>query len=173
MSKVLVAYFSRAGQNYVSGDIVDLPKGNTAVAAEIAAHACDGDLFEIATAVPYSADYRECVEQARTELSEDVRPTLRELPADIESYHAIVLGYPNWCGDMPMAVYTFLEALDFSGKTILPFCTNEGSGASSTDRSIARVCPGASVAPALSITGHEAAQAASRIETWLKENLPK
>ena len=173
MPKTLVAYFSRAGQNYVAGDIVELPKGNTAIAAEIAAHACSGDLFEIATKTPYADDYHACVEQSRAELAARTRPALRTLPDSIDGYDCIVLGYPNWCGDMPMAVYTFLESFDFAGKTILPFCTNEGSGASGTDRSIARACPGAVVAQPLSITGHEAAKAAPEIEAWLNANLPK
>ena len=171
MSNILIAYFSRAGQNYVAGDIVSLPKGNTAVAEEIAAEHTGGDLFEIATGTPYAADYHECVEQSRDELAANARPQLRELPASIDAYDAVVLGYPNWCGDMPMAVYTFLEAFDFSGKKILPLCTNEGSGASGTDRAIARTCPGATVAPALSVIGHEVAHSRAQIEAWLDANL--
>ena len=171
MPNTLIAYFSRAGQNYVSGNIVDLPKGNTAIAAEIVANQTGGDLFEIATKKPYAADYHDCVEESRSELAAHARPELRELPANINKYGTIVLGYPNWCGDMPMAVYTFLDAFDFSGKKILPFCTNEGSGASGTDKKIAATCPGATVAPALSITGHKAAESASAIEEWLKANL--
>lgn len=170
MPNTLIAYFSRPGQNYVSGNIVDLPKGNTAIAAEIIAEQTGGTLFEIATKKPYAADYQKCVDEAREELAANARPELCELPASIDEYDTIVLGYPNWCADMPMAVYTFLDAFDFSGKKILPFCTNEGSGASGTDKKIAATCPGASVAPALSITGHKAAESAATIEKWLEAN---
>ena len=171
MSNILIAYFSRAGQNYVSGNIVDLPRGNTTVAAEIIAVQTGGALFEIATEKPYAIGYHECVEESREELAAHARPELRQLPTSIEGYDTIILGYPNWCADMPMAVYTFLEAFDFSGKKILPFCTNEGSGTSGTDRKIAATCPNATVAPALSITGHKAAESAPAIEKWLKANL--
>ena len=171
MSNALVAYFSRAGQNYVSGNIVELPKGNTAIAAEAIAKQTNGTLFEIATEKPYSADYHECVEESRAELAANARPKLRNLPAGIEKYDTIILGYPNWCGDMPMAVYTFLETFDFTGKKILPFCTNEGSGASGTDRKIAATCPDAIVAPALSLVGHKVKDSSAAIEAWLKANL--
>ena len=171
MSKILIAYFSRAGQNYVAGDIVDLPQGNTARAAQMIAERTGGDLFEIATRRPYAEDYRACVEESRAELAADARPELRELPESIDAYDTVALGYPNWCGDMPMAVYTFLEAFDFSGKKILPFCTNEGSGASGTDRKIKVACPGATVAPALAITGHKVAEADPAIKRWLESNL--
>lgn len=171
MSNVLIAYFSRAGQNYVAGDIVDLPQGHTAAAAQMIAERTDGELFEIATAKPYSADYRGCVEEARNELATRARPELRELPESLDAYDTVILGYPNWCGDMPMAVYTFLESLDFAGKKILPFCTNGGSGASGTDRKIEAVCPGATVAPVLSLMGHLVTQSGDAIDAWLKENL--
>lgn len=171
MSNILIAYFSRAGQNYVRGSIVDLPRGNTAVVAEMIARQTGADLFEIAPAVPYAEDYRACVAQSRRELAEGARPELAELPSSIDAYDTVVLGYPNWCANMPMPVYTFLEAFDFTGKKILPFCTNEGSGASGTDRKIATACPGATVASALSITGHEAAESGAAISRWLEKNL--
>ena len=171
MSNVLIAYFSRAGQNYVAGDIVDLPQGHTATAAQRIAERTDSELFEIATAKPYSADYRGCVEEARNELAAHARPELRELPESLDAYDTVILGYPNWCGDMPMAVYTFLESLDFAGKKILPFCTNGGSGASDTDRKIEAVCPSATVAPVLSLMGHLVTQSGDAIDAWLKENL--
>ena len=79
---------------------------------------------------PYSDDYRTCVAQARADWQQSVRPELLGLPKDLSGYDRIYLGYPNYCGTMPMAVYTFLEHYDFTGKLICPFCTHEGSGLS-------------------------------------------
>ncbi len=173
MSNILIAFFSRAGQNYVGGNIVDLSRGNTDVAAEIVAKLTGGDLFEIAPATPYAAEYRACVRQSRDELATGARPALRELPASIDAYETVVLGYPNWCGEAPMPVFTFLDAFDFTGKKILPFCTNEGSGAAGTVAAIAAACPGATVAPALSIVGHKAAESEAALQSWLDENVAK
>ena len=166
MSKTLVAYFSRAGQNYVSGDIVNLPRGNGELLAEYAAAATGGDLFEIRRATDYPIGYRECVDTARAELAANARP---ELAADYSPapYDEVVLIYPNWCGTMPMPVYTWLQAHDFTGKTIHPLCTHEGSGLASTEREIAAVCPGANVALGLAVKGSDAARAEKTVRSWL------
>ena len=166
MSKTLVAYFSRAGQNYVSGNIVDLPRGNGALLAEYAAAATDGDLFEIRRVTDYPTDYRECVDASRKELAAKVRP---ELAADCDPavYDDVVLVYPNWCGTMPMPVYTWLEAHDFAGKTIHPLCTHEGSGLAGTEGEIAATCPGAIIAPGLAVKGSEASRAEATVQNWL------
>lgn len=169
MSNILVAYFSRAGENYVNGSMQQLPQGNTEVVAQMVAEETGGDLFQIETANPYAADYKECVKQAVAELREHARPALKALPESIDGYDTIILGYPNWCGTMPMAVYTFLESFDFSGKTIMPFCTNEGSGLANTEQDIARICPSATVRAGLSIHGAEAAQAHPEVQSWLTQ----
>ncbi|WP_321973064.1 flavodoxin [Paratractidigestivibacter sp.] len=167
MSKSLIAYFSRAGQNYVSGDIVELPRGNGAVLADFAAAATGDDLFEIRREAPYASDYRECVAESRDELAANARPKLAA-DCDPAPYDDIVLIYPNWCGTMPMPVYTWLEAHNFAGKTIHPLCTHEGSGLVSTGRDIATACPGATVAPGLSVKGSEAARSESVVRNWLR-----
>ena len=92
------------------------------------------------------------------------------MPASIEEYDTIVLAYPNYWGTMPMAVFTFLENFDFSGKTILPLCTNEGSGMGSSERDIRKACPGADVKSGLAVTGSEAANAAGRVKKWFAAN---
>ena len=171
MSNILIAYFSRAGQNYMAGNIESIPVGNTELVARMVAEQTGGDLFEIASARPYAEDYHECVAESRRELAENARPELAGTLGSIDAYDTIVLGYPNWCGTMPMPVYTFLGSYDFAGKKILPFCTNEGSGLSNTVREIAAECPGAAVARGLSITGHRAAEAAPQVERWLKAEL--
>ncbi len=167
MADTLVAYFSRAGNNYVNGEIVDLPVGNTKIAAQIIAEQTGGDLFEIRSIEDYPADYKECVAVAVKQLKESARPKLADPLSDIAGYRTIYLGYPNWCGTMPLPVYTFLESYDFAGKTIRPFCTNEGSGLSKSEGDIARLCPSAEVTPGLSIHGAEAADAGPAIARWI------
>ena len=171
--KTLVAYFSHAGMNYVSGNIVKLNRGNGELLAEFAAQACgekDGQparLFRIEAADPYPADdYRACVARSHEELADGARPALAA-DVDIAPYDRIVLIYPNWCGTMPMPVYTFLEGHDFAGKEILPLCTHEGSGLSHTESDIAAACPDATVAPGLAIKGSDAPGSASVVRHWL------
>lgn len=171
MSKVLIAFFSKKGQNYVSGSIKNLPVGNTEVVAGMIQEITGGDLFEIDTVKDYPADYTETTNVAQDELSAKARPELTAKVDNMDEYDTIVLGYPNWWGAMPMAVYTFLESYDFSGKAILPYCTHEGSGLSGTEREIAKECPKATVRSGLSILGTNAGSSKKTVESWLKKNL--
>ena len=132
----LIVYYSRKGQNYWNGSIVDLAKGNTERVAEFVQKAVGGDLFEIETVREYSKDYMVCIEEAKAELREGARPELKKYPESIEQYDTIFVGYPNWWGTMPMCVYTFLEHFDLTGKKIVPFCTNEGSGLGGSEREL-------------------------------------
>ena len=111
-----------------------------------------------------------CIEEAKKDLRSDARPELVSLPESIDGYDTVVLAYPNYWGTMPMAVFTFLEAFDFSGKTILPLCTNEGSGMGGSERDIKRACPGAEVKNGLSITGSQAANSKGSVRKWLSAN---
>lgn len=166
--RILIAYFSRKGMNYVGGRIVDLPVGNTEVAARmIQAHA-GGDLFRIDTMKPYPADYTKTTEVAQRELREKARPALAGRVPDMAAYDIVILGYPNWWNTMPMAVNTFLEASDFAGKTILPFCTHEGSGLGRSEGDIRKLCPGAQVLKGLSIVGSEVQKAEAAVSAWLR-----
>lgn len=133
--RVLVAYFSRADEN--TGGVGYIKKGNTKILAEMIAERTHGDIFEIKTVKPYPKEYRPATEAAKQEKEENARPEIvGELP-DLSKYDVVFLGYPIWWSDLPMPVYTFLEGENFAGKTILPFCTHEGSGLSGTDRTIA------------------------------------
>ena len=138
---ILIAYYSRAGENYFGGSYRRIPVGNTRRVAEQLASLSGGDLLELRQAHPYSDDYRICVAQARADWQQSVRPELLGLPKDLSGYDRIYLGYPNYCGTMPMAVYSFLEHYDFTGKLICPFCTHEGSGLSQTERDIRKAAP--------------------------------
>lgn len=158
--KTLIAYYSRRGENYVNGSVRSLAKGNTEVIVEkIKALLPDADVYHIDTVKPYAEDYYECIDQAKAELRAQARPELKNEIASIADYDTIILGYPNWWGTMPMVVYTFLEKFDFTGKTIIPFCTNEGSGMGSSERFIAKCARGAALKAGISIHGAEAAQA--------------
>lgn len=168
MSKTLIVYYSRKGENYVNGSIRSLSKGNTEVIAEMIADLTGGDLFEVETVKTYPADYYACIDEAKAELRQSARPELKAYPDSLDGYDTIFVGYPNWWGTMPMAMFTFLEHYDWSGKTICPFCTNEGSGMGSSERDLKKVCAGAAVEKGLSIHGAEAAQSRDRVEAWVK-----
>ena len=163
----LIVYFSRRGENYVSGRIQPLSVGNTEVVARRLQVLTGADLFQLEPVHPYSDNYNLCIEQAQADQRQDARPALRALPDHLEDYDTIYLGYPNYWGTMPMAMFTLLEHFDFAGKTILPFCTHEGSGLGSSVRDIRRLCPGADVRSGLAITGSRAAQAEKEVKKWI------
>lgn len=163
----LIAFYSRADENYFGGAYRYIPVGNTEKAANMIAQATGADLFKIEQAVPYAADYETCIAQAKRDQQSKARPELKKLPDSIDRYDEIYLGYPNYWGDLPMAVYTFLEHFDWSGKTIHPFCTHEGSGLSGTERKIERVCKGAKVTKGLAIHGSSVDSAKAAVEGWV------
>lgn len=170
MSNILIVYYSRKGQNYWAGSIRNLTKGNTEAAAEFIQKATGGDLFEIDTVKPYAEDYTECINQAKAELHAKVRPDIKSFVDSIEQYDTIFLGYPNWWGTMPMCMFTFLEHYDLSGKKIVPFCTNEGSGMGASEKDLKKLCPAALIVPGLSITGNRVYEMEKQIEAWASEN---
>ena len=163
--KVLVVFFSRTGENYAVGDI---EKGNTHIIAEMIAEETGGKLFRIETVNPYPGEYKACVDVAQAEKESNARP---EVKGDIkvEDYDVIFLGYPNWWGDMPMAVYTFIEKHDWNGKTVVPFCTHEGSGLSDTENDIRKAAHGAAVTKGLAIHGSHVDEAKSALAQWAEE----
>lgn len=167
--KSLSAYFSRKGNNYLGGGIVNLAMGNTEVIARKIQGLTGSDLFQIQTVNPYPEDYTETTRVAQDELSSNDRPALTDMVADMDSYGVIYLGYPNWWGTMPMAICTFLDSYDFSGKTIVPFCTHEGSGLGSSERDIRRLCPTATVVSGLAIRGGAVGRADNDVANWLKK----
>ena len=163
----LVAFFSRADENYFGGTYRYIEVGNTERAAKMIASIAGADPFKIEQIQPYAADYQTCIDQAKKDLQAKARPELVKLPDSLDGYDEVYLGYPNYWGDMPMAVYTFLEAFDWTGKTIHPFCTHEGSGLSGTERKIQSTCKGAKVTRGLAIHGSSVDGAKPEIEKWL------
>lgn len=168
---VLTAYYSRRGQNYWAGEIRDLPRGNTETAAEYIREAVGGDVFRIETARPYDTDYKRCCAEAAAELKGGVRPELGPCPESLDGYDTVFLGFPNWCGTMPMAVFAFLERYDLSGKRVFPFCTNEGSGFGKSLGDLEEECPGARIGEGLSVIGHEVQDSRERIQEWARKSL--
>ena len=166
----LVVYFSLAGEQYNVGNIKE---GNTSIIAKFIAEETGSELFELETQKPYPTDsYNNLIKIAKDEQNKKARPALKS-DIDISAYDTIYIGYPNWWGDMPMPVYTFLEAHDWKGKTIIPFCTHEGSGLSGTESRIRSTCKGASVEKGLAIQGKVAqtnrSAAKKAVQDWLSK----
>jgi len=168
-NKILVAYFSRAGNNYVGSSIVDLPVGNTEIVARMIAQLTGGNLFKIDPVKKYSTDYTICTEEAKKELDANARPQLAEYLDSITAYDTIILGFPNYWSTMPMPVWTFLDKYDFSGKTILPLCTHEGSGMGRSESDLKKLCPGATVLNGLAIRGSAVKTAQAEVTGWLQK----
>lgn len=168
MSKNLIAYFSRRGNNYSNTGIKYLEVGNTEVVAKIIQDLVGGDMFYIDTVKKYPENYDETTEVAKKELKGNARPELTDKVNNFNDYDTIFLGYPNWWSTMPMAVWTFLESYDFSNKTIIPFCTNEGSGMGISESDIKRLVPNTNILKGLPIIGSRATNSKDSVEKWLK-----
>ena len=130
----------------------------------------DADTFKIEMKDPYSPVYMTCIDEAKKDLQNNARPELTNYMDSIDEYDTVVLAYPNYWGTFPMAVATFLERYDFSGKIILPLCTNEGSGMGGSERDIKKYAAGAEVKRGLSITGSNAANSKGAVQKWLAAN---
>ena len=154
--KVLVAYFSRTGEQYGVGRITE---GNTAIIAKMIANKTDGDLFEIKVKNDnYPDGYNALVEYAKKEKQQKLRPEIIGKVEEFDKYDTVFIGYPNWWADMPMPVYTFIESSDFSNKKVYHFATHEGSGGVKRD--------------GFAIYGHiaqnEKDEADKKVSEWLK-----
>lgn len=167
--KILIAYYSRKGQNYVNGSVKNLPKGNTKIIAEFIQKNIGGELFEIETVKNYPIDYTECTEVAKVEIQQKTRPELKNYLPSIEEFNVIFLGYPIWWSIPPMAVATFLEKYDFSGKKIIPFCTHEGSGLGGSVNYLKKICPKAEILNGIAIHGADAKNSEKEVANWAKK----
>lgn len=152
--KILVAYFSHSG--------------NTRRIAEQIHSLAGGDIAEIRAVQTYPKEYREATRQAKKELEENLRPAISTKVADIDSYSVVFVGYPIWWGTMPMPVFTFLEGHNLKGKTIIPFCTHEGSRTGRSVEDIRRVCPSSTVREGLAVRGRDVQNAQEDVAKWLR-----
>lgn len=176
-SNILIAYFTMPedvdteGVDAIAGASIVVNDGevmgNVEYMASIIQSTVGGDLFRIETVEQYPLDHDPLVDQAAQEQDEDIRPELSTHIENLEQYDTIFLGYPNWWGDMPQALYTFLEEYDFSGKTIIPFCPHGGSGFSRTESTIAELQPGAIVSEnGLTVSRSDVAGSRDEVAQW-------
>jgi len=191
-SRILVAYFTHEGNNVFDGDSTDVDaitsasvqrdgdsfppqvidgvhKGNTQIIADYITEITGGDSFaiQVVDEAKYPVDGYDTLDAAQVERSENARPELAAHVENMDDYDVIYLGFPNWWGTMPMPVFTFLEEYDFSGKTIIPFCTHDGSGLGSSRRDIESLCPDATVLDGLAIRYSDVQEARSDVENWI------
>ena len=169
MAKNLIIYYSRKGENYWNGSIRNLTKGNTEIVAEFIQKAVGGDLFEVDTVKPYSADYTTCTEEAQRELHAQARPELKKYLSSIADYDNVFVCGPCWWGTFPMAVFTQLEKLDWTGKKVMAVMTHEGSGLGSCERDLKTICKGASFGRGLAVHGADASKSESDVASWAKK----
>lgn len=153
---ILLAYFSHSGNTREIADQIHKYVG--------------GDIFEIQAVDPYPNDYDAVVERAKHELDSGHKPELRTKLKDIKSYDMVFIGYPNWWGTIPAPVKTFLSEYDLSGKTIVPFCTNEGSGLGRSVTDISKLCPRATLLEGIAIRGSGVKTAQNKVFEWLQKN---
>lgn len=178
-ANILVAYFTY-GENAKMPDGVDASSsasiqawdgdttGNTGLAAHWISDAAGGDLFSIQTEEKYPGDYDDTVDQGQEEQSENARPKLSSHVDHMDQYDVVFLGYPNWWGDMPMAVYSFLDEYNLSGKTVIPFVTSGGSGFSDTVSAIKEEEPDADVQEGLELSDSETADSEDEVKSWVE-----
>ena len=165
----LIIYFSHAGENYFGGELKVIEKGNTEVIAEFIQNATDSDIFKVEALNDYPQKYMECTEFAKKEQEEDARPELKEYLDDISGYDTIYVGFPNWWGTLPMPMWTQLEKLDFTGKTVKPFVTHEGSAFGSSQRDLKKLCEGGDIKKGLSVQGSKVYEAQNMVKHWVSE----
>jgi flavodoxin len=178
-NSILVAYFSRAGNIDLSSGVdatssasVNLLNGKYVGNAELIAQwiqeEVGGDLFLIQTEEPYSADYDETVERGENENRNDIHPALISRVTNMEDYNIVFLGYPIWAYDIPVALYSFLEEYDLSGKTIIPFCTSGATSISGTIETIKRMEPEAKVLEGITVNHNQVLGSKTSVISWLK-----
>lgn len=167
--KNLIIYYSRRGQNYVNGSVKTLSKGNAEYITEFIRNAVGADVFEVDTVKPYDTDYMVCIDEAKAELKAKARPELKEYLESVDGYDNIFIVGPNWWGIYPMAMYTQLEKLDFSGKNVHYVVTHEGSGLGGVPKTMKKACKGAEIKQSLAVHGAEAPASESEVAAWAKK----
>ena len=169
MGRELIAYYSRRGQNLVGGKLQTLTVGNTELAAEMIRVLTQADIFRIELVRDYPPDFCRCIDQARRDLLRGARLELGAWPEDWEGYDTVYLGYPNHWNTLPVAVLSFVEGLDWTGKTIRPFCVHDGDGMGRSEAELRRLCPAARVEEGLPLYGGDIRRSLTAIEDWLDE----
>ncbi|MBP3894429.1 MAG: hypothetical protein J6D34_10360 [Atopobiaceae bacterium] len=166
--KILVAYYSRAGENYGNGGTEWLEVGHTKVMAGYITEALGADEYEIVPAQAYPEGYDACCDQAKQEQADDARPAIANPLPDVSGYDVVLIGCPIWWGDEPMIIRTFIEGVDLSGKTVVPFTTHGGSGLGSVPSNLQAAIPGASFLDGLAVAGTSVDGAQDEVVSWAK-----
>lgn len=169
MGKLLIVYFSRPGENYVSGEYKYIDVGRTEIVVNMLTNMVDADVIKLEMTTPYSDDYKTCIAEAKAHLKNNARPELVYLPSTIYSYNRVIVAFPNYWGTIPMPVATFLEKYSWTGKSVYPICTHEGSGMGTSERMILKLCKGATIHRGLPLTGSKVESCQSTLEAWLKK----
>ena len=167
----LIIYYSRRGENYMDGKIVDLERGNAEVLVSYIQEATGADVFRIEPVKEYPADYAACTEVAKKELTNKARPQLRTYLDSLDGYSHIFIVGPCWWGTFPMPVFSLLEKLDWKGKTVCIVMTHEGSGLGNSERNLKKTCKGASFGKSLAVFGHKASTSKDPVQSWAKKQL--
>lgn len=154
-SSCLVVYFSQTG--------------NTETIAGMIAEHTRGKLFHVETVTVYPDEYNDLIEVAKEEQDNDERPELASAIEDMDRYQTVFIGFPNWWGTMPMAMFTFLESYDFAGKMVIPFCTHEGSTLGRSESDIAALIPEAKLQKGLAVRSSNVDSAEDDVVSWLEE----
>jgi flavodoxin len=166
--KILLAYFSRAGENYHYGGRTNLEVGNTEVLAGVISASLGCDVHRIEAVDRYPVDYEETVERNVREQNADARPAIANPLPSIERYETVLLGSPIWNVRAPMIMLTFADRYDFSGKTVLPFTTHAMSGLGTTPDDYQRACEGARIGQGLAVRGEAVRRAGAAVDAWLR-----
>lgn len=169
-TKILIAYFSRTGENFASGGNIYLEVGNTAkMAGYIKDNLKNAVLFEIVPADPYPDSYEETKVRSTKEKNDNARPEIVNLAESFESYDVIFLGFPVWWGTVPMIIHTFLESYNFDGKTVVPFCTHGKGGFGKSVNDIKLSVLNANIAAGLELVGEQIDSGESKesVKSWL------
>lgn len=171
MENILIAYYSRRGNNYVNGEIKYLETGNTEIVAEMIRKLTNADMVKIETVKTYPEYYHEATNLAQYELKNNIYPEIIKNIDSIKKYDVIFIGYPNWWGTMPMPVFTFIDRFKFDDKLIIPFCTHEGSGFGNSINDLKKVCIGAKIEKGLSLIGNKVnkKETEEKVRTWIKD----
>ena len=165
-SKVLVAYFSRADENYADSGLEWLEVGHTKVMAGYIVEALGADEYEIVPKEAYPEGYDDCCDVAKQEQADDARPAIANALPDVAGYDTIFLGCPIWWGDEPMIVRTFLDGVDLSGKTVVPFTTHGGSGLGSVPSNLQAALPNVTVLEGHAVAGTSVDGAKDEVVSW-------
>ncbi len=165
-AQTLVVYYSKPGETYTPDGIINLKKGNTQEVAERIQKLTNADIFRVETVKAYPDSHDKLIAVAKDELNAGARPAIQG-DIDISKYDTVYIGWPCWWGTLPMCMFTFIEKHDWTGKTVIPFTTHEGSGFGSGLRDLRNAVKGATVTKGLSLRGTAARTSDAQIEKFV------